>query len=150
MKGQYDLEEDSLILYLDKHLENAKVRSSKSEAHKIAHYSEILKKPSDDNSLSLPQPVHEMIQKRFDLFVKSLLGLPYDLESDEVTRGKFVILCETFLHMYNTIFSPLEDHLQSKNIWKIANNGIKNMDDEYFLEHNFDVSNNNHPKSFWL
>ena len=150
LKGQYDLEEDSLILYLDKHLENTKVKSPKSETQKLAHYSEILRKPSDDNSLSLPQPVYEMIQKRFDLFVKSLLGLPYDLESDEVTRGKFVILCETFLHMYNTIFSPLEDYLQSKNIWKIANNGIKNMDDEYFLEHNFNVRYNNQIYSFFF
>ena len=119
--------------------ENAKSKSPKLDSTKLTHYSEILKKPMDDNSLSLPQPVLEMIQKRFDLFVKSLLGLPYDLESDEVTRGKFVILCETFLHMYNTIFSPLEEYLQSKDIWKIGNNGIKNMADEYCLEHNFNV-----------
>ena len=139
LKGQYDLEPDSLIMYLDKRKENAKSKSPKLDSIKLTHYSEILKKPMDDNSLSLPQPVLEMIQKRFDLFVKSLLGLPYDLESDEVTRGKFVILCETFLHMYNTIFSPLEEYLQSKDIWKIGNNGIKNMADEYCLEHNFNV-----------
>ena len=139
LKGQYDLEPDSLIMYLDKRSENTKQKFSKVDNPKTIHYSEILKRPSDDNSLSLPLPVLEMIQKRFDLFVKSLLGLPYDLESDEVTRGKFVILCETFLHMYNTIFSPLEDYLQSKDIWKIANNGLKNNDDEYSLEHNFSV-----------
>ena len=139
LKGQYDLEPDSLIMYLDKRSENTKQKYSKVDNPKTVHYSEILKRPSDDNLLSLPLPVLEMIQKRFDLFVKSLLGLPYDLESDEVTRGKFVILCETFLHMYNTIFSPLEDYLQSKDIWKIANNGLKNNDDEYSLEHNFSV-----------
>ena len=139
LKGQYDLEPDSLIMYLDKRSENTKQKISKVDNPKTVHYSEILKRPSDDNSLSLPLPVLEMIQKRFDLFVKSLLGLPYDLESDEVTRGKFVILCETFLHMYNAIFSPLEDYLQSKDIWKIANNGLKNNDDEYSLEHNFSV-----------
>ena len=139
LKGQYDLEPDSLIMYLDKRPESTKQKSSKIEITKITHHSEILKRPCDRNSLTLPHPVLQMIQKRFDLFVKSLLGLPYDLDSDEVTRGKFVILCETFLHMYNTIFSPLEDYLQSKDIWKIANNGIKNEENEYSLEHKFNV-----------
>ena len=127
-------------MHIDKRLENTKTQSSKLDLQRIVHSSEILKKPSDSISLTLPQPVLEMIQKRFDLFVKSLLGLPFDLDSKEVTRGKFVILCETFLHMYNTIFHPLEEYLQSKDIWKITNNGFKTGEGEYCITHNFNVS----------
>jgi hypothetical protein len=139
LKGQYDLDPDSLIVHIDKRLENTELKSSKLELQRIVHTSEILKRPSDGISLSLPQPVLEMIQKRFQLFVKSLLGLPFDLDSEEVNRGKFVILCETFLHMYNTIFHPLEKYLQSKDIWKITNNGFKNTEGEYCITHNFNV-----------
>ena len=42
LKGQYDLEEDSLILYLDKHLENTKVKSPKSETERAIEINDIL------------------------------------------------------------------------------------------------------------
>ena len=47
-----------------------------------------------------------------------------------------------FLHMYNAIFGRLEEYLDSKDIWKVTNNANKSSNDEYHVEHCFNVSCN--------
>ena len=133
---------DSLIIHIGKRPDTRTKKPLNKDSEKLVYFANILKEPSDGVSLVLPHSVLEMIKKRFNLFVKSLLGLPFDLESEEVTKGKFVILCETFLHMYNAIFGRLEEYLDSKDIWKVTNNANQSFNDEYHVEHCFNVSCN--------
>ena len=138
LNGSYDLEPDSLVVQLDKGVRNTDKNPS-TDKSSSQNFAKLLKKPSDDVVMTLPQPVVGMIQHRFELFEKSLLGLP-NLDTEEVARGKFVILCETFLHMYNNIFGLLEEYLNSNDIWEMSNNGFNNMKDEYYADHYFSVS----------
>ena len=142
LQGKHDLPSDSLIIHIGKRPDTRTKNPLNIDSEKLVYFANILKEPSDGVSLVLPHSVLEMIKKRFNLFVKSLLGLPFDLESEEVTKGKFVILCETFLHMYNAIFGRLEEYLDSKDIWKVTNNANKSFNDEYLVEHCFNVSCN--------
>ena len=140
LKGKCELEPDSLVIQLGKStdIDNSNMPPD-CGFENVVDFAEILKKPSDGVSIELPQPVFDMIRLRFALFEKSLAGIP-NVDSKEVTRGKFVILCETFLHMYNEMFGSLDQYLNTNAIWTIADNGSTDVNGEDYLELYFNVS----------
>ena len=147
LNGQYELESDSIVILLDKDADETRSNGAKKSCNAKfkppSHFVKMLKAPGDDVCcMKLPHPVIGMIQQRFELFEKSLQVLPTLLDLEEIERGKFVILCETFLHMYNNIFGSLEDYLNSNVIWEMVsceNEFNSTEDHQYYVEHYFNV-----------
>ena len=149
LNGTYELESDSLVIHLDRSGNNKtqnaptaatqKQQIGQSRASNYSNTASFLRKPTDGGLTSLPKSVYDILKLRFTLLEKSTLSLS-TVNEDEEAQGKFIIISETFLQMYNKIFGSLQNYLNDDGIWNIKPvNGENGFDDKIGLEHYFNV-----------
>jgi hypothetical protein len=95
----------------------------------------VLKRPRKATRPFFPETVVNNLQQRLDLFEQIFSQEIND--ATEVFRHKFVILCETFLQMYNTIFDKLQDYILYGRVWTQKAQVVHFVHEE---ERDFDVS----------
>lgn len=71
--------------------------------------SKVLKRPRKASRLYFPDRVVANLQQRLDS------TSAYSQDPSIIYRHEFVVLCETFLQMYNTIFAYLQDYITAEN-----------------------------------
>ena len=77
----------------------------------------ILRRPPAD--FSFPPPVVELLHQRLSYFDFIFNNVESRLDREEAARGKFIILCETFLQMYKTVFGDLVRYINCETSWRI-------------------------------
>ena len=90
---------------------------------------------SGDTSSLLPTKTVNLLKDRLKYF--DLIFNSGELDHEERARGKFIILCETFLQMYKAIFEDLVPYLNNEEFWQILPSGN-------VRERRFDVSLHTH------
>ena len=84
-----------------------------------------------DTSSLLPAKTVNLLKDRLRYF--DLIFNGGELDHEEKARGKFIILCETFLQMYKALFEALVPYLNNEEFWQISPSGN-------VRERRFDVS----------
>lgn len=82
----------------------------------------ILKRPEIRPDF-FPESMVDLLKERLCYFDRIFRNVEGGLDVEEEVRGKFVIICETSLQMYKTIFGHLVSYLQSEEIWTIPSDG---------------------------